>query len=136
MYLIPNTVTSTRFGCNLNSLESQCTLCSTMWACVFQKGRVCDFFNQRLFTFAILWTWLHQAGSGVSLSKSKLLHCLLEGTAASQNESVGDEEKDAVHGTKHIDTGMLRMKILPCFESKVAVRLCIPNALRCSSSLC
>ncbi|KAL4393898.1 hypothetical protein AHAS_Ahas02G0098000 [Arachis hypogaea] len=40
----------------------------------------------------------YEAGSGVRLSKEKLLHCLLEGTAASH---VGDEEKDAVEDFKH-----------------------------------
>ncbi|XP_028765591.1 tetratricopeptide repeat protein 4 homolog isoform X1 [Neltuma alba] len=47
----------------------------------------------------------YEAGSGVCLSKAKLLHCLLEGTAASQHESFGDEEKDAAHGTNHVNTG-------------------------------
>ncbi|KAB1208650.1 hypothetical protein CJ030_MR5G017078 [Morella rubra] len=37
----------------------------------------------------------HEAGSGVCLSKSKLLHYLLEETAASNVENVGGEEKDA-----------------------------------------
>ncbi|KAL4359886.1 hypothetical protein AHAS_Ahas08G0122200 [Arachis hypogaea] len=40
----------------------------------------------------------YEAGSGVRLSKEKLLHCLLEGTAASH---VDDEEKDAVEDFKH-----------------------------------
>ncbi|KAL4337098.1 hypothetical protein AHAS_Ahas12G0076200 [Arachis hypogaea] len=40
----------------------------------------------------------YEAGSGVRLSKEKLLHCLLEGTAASH---VSDEEKDAVEDFKH-----------------------------------
>ncbi|XP_027366695.1 tetratricopeptide repeat protein 4 homolog [Abrus precatorius] len=42
----------------------------------------------------------YEAGSGLCLSKEKLLHCLLEGTAASHGESVGDEEKDAVEEFK------------------------------------
>ncbi|XP_054803123.1 uncharacterized protein LOC129306512 isoform X2 [Prosopis cineraria] len=47
----------------------------------------------------------YEAGSGVCLPKAKLLHFLLEGTAASRHESVSDEEKDAVHGSNHVDTG-------------------------------
>ncbi|PQM37820.1 tetratricopeptide repeat protein 4 homolog [Prunus yedoensis var. nudiflora] len=37
----------------------------------------------------------YEAGSGVSLSKTKILRCLLEGTAASHVENISDEEKDA-----------------------------------------
>ncbi|RDY07644.1 Tetratricopeptide repeat protein 4-like protein, partial [Mucuna pruriens] len=37
----------------------------------------------------------YEAGSGPCLYKEKLLHCLLEGTAASDREGVDDEEKDA-----------------------------------------
>ncbi|KAF7804586.1 tetratricopeptide repeat protein 4-like protein [Senna tora] len=47
----------------------------------------------------------YQAGSGVCLSKAKLLHYLLEGTAASHLESVGDEEKEAVNETNHAIRG-------------------------------
>ncbi|KAI4350297.1 hypothetical protein L6164_004765 [Bauhinia variegata] len=36
----------------------------------------------------------YEAGSGVPLSKTKFLHCLLEGTAASQREGVGNEDRD------------------------------------------
>ncbi|KAG4970421.1 hypothetical protein JHK85_036842 [Glycine max] len=36
----------------------------------------------------------YETGSGLCLSKEKLLHCLLEGTAAAHREGVGDEEKD------------------------------------------
>ncbi|KAK7393346.1 hypothetical protein VNO78_21899 [Psophocarpus tetragonolobus] len=42
----------------------------------------------------------YEAGSGLCLSKEKLLHCLLEGTVASHREGVGDEEKDAVENYK------------------------------------
>ncbi|XP_021279832.1 tetratricopeptide repeat protein 4 homolog [Herrania umbratica] len=38
----------------------------------------------------------YEAGSGGHLSKTKIIHYLLEGTAASNVESVGEEEKDAV----------------------------------------
>ncbi|VVA15947.1 PREDICTED: tetratricopeptide [Prunus dulcis] len=37
----------------------------------------------------------YEASPGVSLSKTKILRCLLEGTAASHVENIGDEEKDA-----------------------------------------
>ncbi|XP_021824446.1 tetratricopeptide repeat protein 4 homolog [Prunus avium] len=37
----------------------------------------------------------YEAGSGVSLSTTKILRCLLEGTAASHVENIGDEENDA-----------------------------------------
>ncbi|GLT41481.1 hypothetical protein SLA2020_155410 [Shorea laevis] len=37
----------------------------------------------------------YEAGSGVRLSKNKILHYLLEGTAGSNVESIGDEDKDA-----------------------------------------
>ncbi|KAL6297532.1 hypothetical protein ACE6H2_005674 [Prunus campanulata] len=37
----------------------------------------------------------YDAGSGVSLSTTKILRCLLEGTAASHVENIGDEENDA-----------------------------------------
>ncbi|KAL9318230.1 hypothetical protein ACSQ67_014747 [Phaseolus vulgaris] len=37
----------------------------------------------------------YEAGSGLCLSKEKLLGCLLEGTAAFHSDGVGDEEKDA-----------------------------------------
>lgn len=37
----------------------------------------------------------YQAGSGVALSKKEILRCLLEGTAASDVDSIVDEEKDA-----------------------------------------
>ncbi|KAK7345717.1 hypothetical protein VNO77_16327 [Canavalia gladiata] len=42
----------------------------------------------------------YEAGSGLRLSKEKLLHCLLEGTAASHKEGTGDEEKEAVEDFK------------------------------------
>ena len=42
----------------------------------------------------------YEAGSGVSLSKEKLIHCLLEGTAAAHREGVGDEEKDTIEDYK------------------------------------
>ncbi|CAJ1968263.1 unnamed protein product [Sphenostylis stenocarpa] len=42
----------------------------------------------------------YEAGSGLCLSKEKLHRCLLEGTAASHSEDVGDEEKDAVEDYK------------------------------------
>ncbi|KAK7277466.1 hypothetical protein RJT34_22479 [Clitoria ternatea] len=42
----------------------------------------------------------YEAGSGPCLSKEKLLHCLLEGTAASHREAVGDAAKDAVEDFK------------------------------------
>ncbi|XP_031283796.1 tetratricopeptide repeat protein 4 homolog isoform X1 [Pistacia vera] len=38
----------------------------------------------------------YEAGSGVSLSKTKLLRYLLEGTASANAESISDEEKDAI----------------------------------------
>ncbi|KAM1003692.1 hypothetical protein EV1_003937 [Malus domestica] len=37
----------------------------------------------------------YEAGSGVSLSKTEILHCLLEGTPASNVESINGEQKDA-----------------------------------------
>lgn len=42
----------------------------------------------------------YEAGSGLPLSKEKLLHCLLEGTAASHRNGVADDEKDAVEDFK------------------------------------
>ena len=51
---------------------------------------------------------IHQAGSGVCLSKSKLLHYLLEGTAASHLESIDVDEKDATEVFHHgISTGRM-----------------------------
>lgn len=48
----------------------------------------------------------YEAGSGVCLSKSKLLHYLLEGTAASHLESIDVDEKDATEVFHHgISTG-------------------------------
>lgn len=44
---------------------------------------------------------LHQAVSGVCLSKSKLLHYLLEGTTASHVENINGEEKDAIEYSSH-----------------------------------
>lgn len=44
---------------------------------------------------------LYQAGSGVALSKTKLLRYLLEGTAGANAESIGDEEKDAIDGSTY-----------------------------------
>ncbi|KAG5130117.1 hypothetical protein GLYMA_13G127800v4 [Glycine max] len=44
--------------------------------------------------------YYEQTGSGLCLSKEKLLHCLLEGTAAAHREGVGDEEKDTVEDYK------------------------------------
>ncbi|XP_061368592.1 uncharacterized protein LOC133311553 isoform X2 [Gastrolobium bilobum] len=41
----------------------------------------------------------YEADSGHCIFKEKLLHCLLEGTAASHREGVGDEEKDAIEGS-------------------------------------
>ncbi|KAF3943847.1 hypothetical protein CMV_029629 [Castanea mollissima] len=43
----------------------------------------------------------YEAGSGVCLSKSKLLRYLLEGTAASHVESIDVDEKDATEGLNH-----------------------------------
>ncbi|KAG6724526.1 hypothetical protein I3842_03G261700 [Carya illinoinensis] len=43
----------------------------------------------------------YEVGSGVCLSKSKLLHYLLEGTAASHVESINGEEKDAIEDSNH-----------------------------------
>ncbi|XVF21481.1 hypothetical protein REPUB_Repub12eG0094100 [Reevesia pubescens] len=37
----------------------------------------------------------YEAGSGICLSKTKILHYLLEGTAAANVESIGEEAKDA-----------------------------------------
>jgi len=51
----------------------------------------------------------HQAGSGLCLSKEKLLGCLLEGTAAFHSDGVGDEEKDADEDYKQ-QKGMLLLK--------------------------
>lgn len=42
---------------------------------------------------------LYQPDSGVCLSKPKILRYLLEGTAASSAEGIGDEEKDASEGS-------------------------------------
>lgn len=42
-----------------------------------------------------------QSGSGICLSKSKILRCLLEGTAAANVESIGEEEKDAADGSPY-----------------------------------
>lgn len=48
----------------------------------------------------------YEAGSGVCLSKLKLLHYFLEGTAASQVESIDGVEKDASEDSNHgISTG-------------------------------
>ncbi|MBA0832117.1 hypothetical protein Goarm_016525 [Gossypium armourianum] len=41
------------------------------------------------------------AGSGICLSKSKILRYLLEGTAAANVESIGEEEKDAADGSPY-----------------------------------
>ncbi|WRX10830.1 hypothetical protein QQP08_003317 [Theobroma cacao] len=46
----------------------------------------------------------YMAGSGVYLSKTKIIHHLLEGTAASNVESVGEEEKDAVDCSTYGDS--------------------------------
>ncbi|KAK6259884.1 hypothetical protein SCA6_014358 [Theobroma cacao] len=46
----------------------------------------------------------YHAGSGVYLSKTKIIHHLLEGTAASNVESVGEEEKDAVDCSTYGDS--------------------------------
>ncbi|XP_022758557.1 tetratricopeptide repeat protein 4 homolog isoform X2 [Durio zibethinus] len=43
----------------------------------------------------------YEAGSGVSLSKTKILHYLLEGTAAANVENIGEEEKDAADGSPY-----------------------------------
>ncbi|KAK7267469.1 hypothetical protein RIF29_20143 [Crotalaria pallida] len=43
----------------------------------------------------------YEAGSGLVLSKERLLHCLLEGTAASGELRIDDEEKDPVDNFKH-----------------------------------
>lgn len=59
----------------------------------------------------------YQAGSGLRLSKEKLLHCLLEGTAASHGEGIGDEEKDAVEDLKQ----NMSMLLLKFFLSSFAI---------------
>ncbi|KHG10986.1 ttc4 [Gossypium arboreum] len=41
------------------------------------------------------------AGSGICLSKRKILRYLLEGTAAANVESIGEEEKDAADGSPY-----------------------------------
>ncbi|XP_007050119.2 PREDICTED: tetratricopeptide repeat protein 4 homolog isoform X1 [Theobroma cacao] len=46
----------------------------------------------------------YEAASGVHLSKTKIIHHLLEGTAASNVESVGEEEKDAVDCSTYGDS--------------------------------
>lgn len=66
-----------------------------------------------IFIYLILQPWYYQAGSGVCLSKAKLLHYLLEGTAASHGVNVGDEEKDAVDDSNHVVAGMLLLELLP-----------------------
>ncbi|TYG45193.1 hypothetical protein ES288_D11G154900v1 [Gossypium darwinii] len=43
----------------------------------------------------------YEAGSGICLSKSKILRYLLEGTAAANVESIGEEEKDAADGSPY-----------------------------------
>jgi len=54
----------------------------------------------------------YQAGSGPRLSKQKLLHYILEGTAAaSSGEVIGDEEKDAVEDFKQ-SKSMLLLKFI------------------------
>lgn len=56
----------------------------------------------------------YQAGSGVALSKKEILHCLLEGTAASDVESIVDEEKDATGKSGYSSSaGRLPSKIFP-----------------------
>ena len=44
---------------------------------------------------------ISQANSGACLSKTKILHYLLEGTTASNVEGIGDEEKDSSEGSNH-----------------------------------
>ncbi|KAG4174642.1 hypothetical protein ERO13_A11G134300v2 [Gossypium hirsutum] len=43
----------------------------------------------------------YEAGSGICLSKRKILRYLLEGTAAANVESIGEEEKDAADGSPY-----------------------------------
>lgn len=60
---------------------------------------------------------IHQVGSGVCLSKSKLLHYLLEGTAASHVESINGEEKDAIEDSNHEISAGRMVYYLPCLDS-------------------
>ena len=46
--------------------------------------------------------WLYQAGSGICLSNEKILRNLLEGTAASNVESIALDEKDEVEDSNHV----------------------------------
>lgn len=43
----------------------------------------------------------YEAVSGVSLSKTKLLRCFLDGTAGANVESISEEEKDGTHGSTY-----------------------------------
>ncbi|OMO52188.1 Tetratricopeptide TPR-1 [Corchorus olitorius] len=43
----------------------------------------------------------YEAGSGICLSKTKIIRYLLEGTTASNVESVGEEEKEAADGSSY-----------------------------------
>lgn len=70
------------------------------------------------------YSLFYQAGSGPRLSKEKLLHYLLEGTAAASNgEGIGDEEKDTVEDLKQ-NTGMLLVKF---FLSSFAIDFWVPR---------
>lgn len=63
--------------------------------CIFKLSFV--FCNEHV----LLLSFNYQAGSGVCLSKTKLLRCLLEGTAGANAESLGDEEKDESDGSTY-----------------------------------
>lgn len=45
--------------------------------------------------FLIVMSLIYTAGSRVSLSMTRILHCLLKGVVASHVENVSDKEKDA-----------------------------------------
>jgi len=77
------------------------------------------FDNFKAFFFSHL-SLFHQAGSGRCLSKEKLIGCLLEGTAASNSDGVGDEEKDADEDYKQ-QTSMLLLKYFSSFAIDVWV---------------
>jgi tetratricopeptide (TPR) repeat protein len=61
----------------------------------------------------------YEAGSGASLSKTRLYHQLLEGTAGANAEAIDDENKDEIQGSNHDNSkGNGRSKMVAVNEKR------------------
>ncbi|KAI5315655.1 hypothetical protein L3X38_044831 [Prunus dulcis] len=86
---------SVRLKCSSNAFGYMCILCFPEFSNMFSENCPPLSWDQEHNYTREAVELYYEASPGVSLSKTKILRCLLEGTAASHVENIGDEENDA-----------------------------------------